>query len=158
MKPPSHVMPWSWKSQFQDHETICFCCWWITCGTLLSQQSSKTSEVSITSLVSWCPSVPISPDLCFPSPSLGSVMNQPSPSAILNFNHSLTSFIIPHISPSWQKVACLIPQRKWNPLEQWFATFLVLQPFNTIPHGVGTSNHKISFVTSQLWFCYCCEL
>ena len=25
---------------------------------------------------------------------------------------------------------------------QWLPTFLMLQPFNTVPHGVVTSNHK----------------
>lgn len=152
-RPPSHMMLWSWKFQFQDpwDNLVLLLMNHLICGTLLPQKSEKTSsEVSITSLVSWYPCVPISSDLCFSSPSLGSVMNQPSFSARLNFYYSLTSFIIPHISPSSQKVACLIPQRKWNRLEQWFATFLVLQPFNAIPHGVVTINRKISFVTSQL--------
>jgi hypothetical protein len=35
-------------------------------------------------------------------------------------------------------------------LEQWFFTFLKLQPFNTVPHVV-TPNHKIiSVATSEL--------
>lgn len=28
-------------------------------------------------------------------------------------------------------------------LERWFSTFLILCPFNTVPHGVVTPNHKI---------------
>lgn len=31
------------------------------------------------------------------------------------------------------------------PLEQWFSTFITLRPFNTVPYGLVTSNHKISF-------------
>ena len=30
-----------------------------------------------------------------------------------------------------------------NTVEQWFSTFLMLRPFNTVPHVVVTSNHKI---------------
>lgn len=33
-------------------------------------------------------------------------------------------------------------------LEQWFSTFLVLQPLNTVPHVVVTHNHKIVFVAT----------
>ena len=29
------------------------------------------------------------------------------------------------------------------PVEQWFSTFLILRPFNTVPHLVVTPNHKI---------------
>ena len=28
-------------------------------------------------------------------------------------------------------------------LEEWFSTFLMMQPFNTVPHAVGTPNHKV---------------
>jgi hypothetical protein len=29
-----------------------------------------------------------------------------------------------------------------RPLNQWFSTFLVLQPFNTVPHVVVTRPHN----------------
>ena len=29
------------------------------------------------------------------------------------------------------------------PPNQWLSTFLMLRPFNTVPHVVVTSNHKI---------------
>jgi hypothetical protein len=36
-------------------------------------------------------------------------------------------------------------------LDQWFSPFLMLQPFDTVPHVVATPNHKSIFVaTSQL--------
>jgi len=31
---------------------------------------------------------------------------------------------------------------------QWFATFLILQPINIVPHVVVTSNHKIIFTAA----------
>lgn len=31
-------------------------------------------------------------------------------------------------------------------LEQWFPTFLMLRPCNTVPHVVATPNHKIIFI------------
>ena len=34
-------------------------------------------------------------------------------------------------------------------LEQWFSTFLMLWPFNTVPHVVVTPNHKIIFVATS---------
>ncbi|KAL8174881.1 UNVERIFIED_CONTAM: hypothetical protein K2H54_004607 [Gekko kuhli] len=30
-----------------------------------------------------------------------------------------------------------------EPLRQWFSTFLMPRPFNTVPHVVVTPNHKI---------------
>ena len=30
-----------------------------------------------------------------------------------------------------------------DPLEQWFSTFLMLRPFNTVPHVVVTPNHEV---------------
>ena len=33
-------------------------------------------------------------------------------------------------------------------LDQWFSIFLMLRPFNTVPHVMVTLNHKIYF--------YCC--
>jgi hypothetical protein len=33
-----------------------------------------------------------------------------------------------------------------NPLEQWFSTFLKLQPLNTVPHGVVTPDHLFSLL------------
>lgn len=38
-----------------------------------------------------------------------------------------------------------------GPLEQWFSTLLILQPFNMVPHVVGTPNHKI--ISSLLHNC-----
>ena len=39
----------------------------------------------------------------------------------------------------------------WVTLDQWFSTFLSLQPFNTVPQAMMTFNHKIIFVAiSQL--------
>jgi hypothetical protein len=35
------------------------------------------------------------------------------------------------------------------PPEQWFSTFLMLQPFNRIPHVVVTPNHKIVFAANS---------
>lgn len=32
------------------------------------------------------------------------------------------------------------------PLKQLFSTFLRLRPFNTVPHGVVSPNHKIIFI------------
>jgi hypothetical protein len=34
-------------------------------------------------------------------------------------------------------------------LEQWFSTFLMLQPFNTVPHAVMTPNGNITFVATS---------
>jgi hypothetical protein len=34
-------------------------------------------------------------------------------------------------------------------LEQQFSTFLMLQPFSTLPHVVVTPNHEIIFVASS---------
>jgi hypothetical protein len=34
-------------------------------------------------------------------------------------------------------------QNKTFFIEQWFLAFPMLQPFNTVPHVVGTPNHKI---------------
>ena len=39
-----------------------------------------------------------------------------------------------------------------NHLKQLFSPFLMLQPFNTVPHAMVTPNPKIIF------FCYCYEL
>lgn len=33
-------------------------------------------------------------------------------------------------------------------LEQWFSTFLMQQPLNTVPHVVVISNNKIIFITT----------
>jgi hypothetical protein len=51
------------------------------------------------------------------------------------------------------EINCLVfplfaPRLRWSALghiylEQWFLTFLMLWPFNTIPHDVVTPNHKI---------------
>lgn len=35
------------------------------------------------------------------------------------------------------------------PLPQWFPPFLVLLPFNTVPHAVLTSNHNVIFVATS---------
>jgi hypothetical protein len=35
------------------------------------------------------------------------------------------------------------------PLVQWFSTFLMLWPFNTVPHVVVTPNHKIIFIATS---------
>jgi hypothetical protein len=45
----------------------------------------------------------------------------------------------------------LQPQTFIFDLEQWFSTFLMLQPFNIVPHGVLTTlpNHKIIFVATS---------
>jgi hypothetical protein len=34
-------------------------------------------------------------------------------------------------------------------LEQWFSTFLMLLPFNTVPHVVLIPNHKIIFIATS---------
>ena len=42
-----------------------------------------------------------------------------------------------------------------NYLEQWFSTFLMLQPFNTVPHVVVTPNHTIILLLFHNWYmCY----
>jgi hypothetical protein len=33
--------------------------------------------------------------------------------------------------------------------EQRFSVFLMLQPFNTVPHGVVIFNHRITFITTS---------
>ncbi len=35
------------------------------------------------------------------------------------------------------------------PVDQWFSTFLMPRPFNTVPHVVVTPNHKIIFVATS---------
>ena len=32
--------------------------------------------------------------------------------------------------------------------DQWFSTFLMLRPLNTVPHVVGTPSHKVIFVAT----------
>jgi hypothetical protein len=34
-------------------------------------------------------------------------------------------------------------------LSQWFSTFLMLQPSNTVPHAVVTPNHKNIFLATS---------
>lgn len=44
----------------------------------------------------------------------------------------------------------------WVSLDQWFLTFLMLLPFNTVPHAVATYNCKIIFVAT-LSPSFCCR-
>jgi hypothetical protein len=37
----------------------------------------------------------------------------------------------------------------YHPLQQWLSAFLMLEPFNTVPHALVTPNHKIIFVTTS---------
>ena len=34
-------------------------------------------------------------------------------------------------------------------LQQWFSTFLMMRPFNTVPHVVATPNHQIIFLATS---------
>ena len=40
-------------------------------------------------------------------------------------------------------------------LMQWFSMFLILRPFNSIPHVVITPNHKIVSLLLHIYKCYC---
>lgn len=43
-------------------------------------------------------------------------------------------------------------------LEQWFSTFAMLRPFNTVPHVEVTPRHNvISLLLYNCSFCYCYE-
>jgi hypothetical protein len=37
----------------------------------------------------------------------------------------------------------LLTDKVWNGVYQWLSTFLMLQPFNTVPHVVVTPNQKL---------------
>jgi dUTPase len=36
-----------------------------------------------------------------------------------------------------------------DPVGQWFLTFLMLQPFNTVTHAAVTPNHKFFFTATS---------
>jgi hypothetical protein len=46
-----------------------------------------------------------------------------------------------------------LPANGTATLDQWFSTFLTLQPFNTAPHVVVMANHKffVVVVSISLW-------
>lgn len=62
-----------------------------------------------------------------------------------SFQFSLEYIIIKHDSKkAWGMARGL--KNVNNGLDQWVSTFLMLTPFNTLPHVVVTPNHKIIFI------------
>lgn len=44
---------------------------------------------------------------------------------------------------NWRNEGCYFSSSDLVRVSKWFSIFLILSPFNTVPHGVVTPDHKI---------------